>query len=262
MTISDKIYEKLERALVGVGFVNRISSTSDFTTDPSVGSGTGAPSTAEPSGSLYQRLASGTDGGAYHYRNSGWRRLLDALSSIGAPAQAILDWYSGSVTPAADSAAGVHAGVAATAANAFPGPFTNPDVPRSLQFVFGAGWDGGDVVVTGTDQFDAAATETITNPGAGGGIVYSAKAYKTVTAATKGAIGASGATCSIGRHHKIGITKLLSIAVGVLTRNAASELATFDATNNTFQPSNLPNGSAVYRWAVPTAAAHTHPITP
>lgn len=213
--------------------------------------GTGTPSDTP----TYPCLAVVEGDEVYKWTGAAWVSFVDSASP---PAQAILDWYSGSLTPAADSAAGVHAGVAASAANAFPGPFTNPDVARSVQLVFGVGWDGGDVVLAGTDILNAAIGETITNPGAGGGIVTSLKAYKTVTSATKGAVGASGATCSIGRHHKFGVSKQLSIAIGAVTRNGVSELCTFDATNNTFNPSNLPDGTAVYRWAVPTTAAHTH----
>lgn len=159
-------------------------------------------------------------------------------------------WYTGSLTPSADNVAGVHAGHAASGANAFPGPFTSPDVPRTLQLTFGVGWDGGDVTVVGTDQFDAALSELFTSPGAGGGLVTGSKAFKTVTSATKASVGASGATCSIGRYHGLGVTKAITAGPSLVTMDDANEDAVWNRTYHTFSPTTLPNGSHVYRWAV------------
>lgn len=64
-------------------------------------------------------------------------------------------WYTGTTTPAADSVAGVHAAVAGTAANAFPGPFTAMDVDRTAKCVFGVGWDGGNVAITSTSPSES-----------------------------------------------------------------------------------------------------------
>lgn len=158
--------------------------------------------------------------------------------------------YYGSVTPAALSATNVHAGVAGTAPNAFPGPFTNPDVPRSARLVFGAGWDGGDVLLTGTSGLGVAQTETVANPGAGGGTVETGKVWATITAATKAAIGINPATCSIGRGQKLAVTKAIVAVGGIVTCDDVDDAATWDRTNSAFIPTQIPNGSHVYRWAV------------
>ena len=48
--------------------------------------------------------------------------------------------------------------------NAFPGPFRNPNGPFNVVATFDAGWDGGDVVIIGTDPNGADQTETLTPP--------------------------------------------------------------------------------------------------
>ena len=51
----------------------------------------------------------------------------------------------------AASTTAIHAAVQESAANAFPGPITQPDVPRRLTATFAAGWQGGDITITGRD---------------------------------------------------------------------------------------------------------------
>lgn len=89
----------------------------------------------------------------------------------------------------------VHGTVAANASNTFPGPFTNPPAPMHVQVVFQAGWDGGDVTLTGTDADGAALTETVT--AAAGSTVETTRAFKTVTAASKSATGATTNTATL-----------------------------------------------------------------
>lgn len=91
--------------------------------------------------------------------------------------------------------ASVHAAVAATAANAFPGPITQPASPRNVEVDFGAGWDGGNVVITGTDVIDAAQTDTIT--GTAGATVKGAKVFKTISSIAKLVVGAAAATATV-----------------------------------------------------------------
>lgn len=161
---------------------------------------------------------------------------------------------------AADAVGGVHAGFAGNdLSNNFPGPFTNPDVPRGLSFTFGVGWDGGDVTPTGTDIDDAACTEVITSPGAGGGVVQSTKVYKTVTSATKGAVGANPATCSIDTWHKLGLLASPSVKGGTVSCDGVDEAATWDNTAQckSFTPTTLPNGAHDYVAVFPKAGATT-----
>ena len=159
---------------------------------------------------------------------------------------------TGTTTPAADSDAGVHAGFAGNdVALDFPGPFTAMDVDRTPKCVFGAGWDGGDIVISSTSPLDAAQTETITNPGAGGGTVLGVKPIKagTVISATKAAAGANPATCSIGRSHTYGLRNTLTAPVGVVTCDGVNDPTTWSTTYNSFQPTQIPNGARVFAYA-------------
>jgi hypothetical protein len=90
----------------------------------------------------------------------------------------------------------IHAALAESAANAFPGAFTNPDVVRRLTVTFAAGWQGGDVTVVGTDAADAALSETFI--AVAGTTVVGTAFFKTVTSASKTTIAGAGDTASIG----------------------------------------------------------------
>lgn len=148
----------------------------------------------------------------------------------------------------------------------FPGAFTSPVVPRNLSVTFAAGWDGGNVVVTGTDPADQALTETFT--AAAGTTVLGVKVFKTVTSATKATAGASGDGASIGTGKKLWISGVtMTQAIGILTVDGVSETATWDTTYNAVTPATLaPNASRAFRVAawgsVPVAqAAHSHAVT-
>ncbi len=148
--------------------------------------------------------------------------------------------------PAFADVAVVHAAHAATGANAFPGPVTNPDKPRNLTVTFDAGWDGGDVTVTGFDQFGEVVSETFTaSPGA---TVTGSKVFASVATITKAAVGASAATASVGTGNKLGVLgKLVNATDALLLVDNAAEPATVDAAYNAFTPTvTLPNGLASY----------------
>jgi hypothetical protein len=68
--VSSHIYQKLKRALAAYGIVVRVSNTSDLATDPTISSGSGAPSAAEPNGSIYLRTG-GASGTTLYMRVSG-----------------------------------------------------------------------------------------------------------------------------------------------------------------------------------------------
>ena len=146
---------------------------------------------------------------------------------------------------AAAVADGVHAAFAGNdASNDFPGAFTNPVVPRNVTVTFGATWDGGDVTVVGTDQFDAAVSETIAdNPGSA---VAGVKIFKTVTSATKEAVGAAAGTASIGTGDKLGIAADVVGAFGALLVGTTPEAVTVDATYDAFTPTTVPDGAVDY----------------
>lgn len=78
------------------------------------------------------------------------------------------------------------------AGNAFAGiSFVGP---RNIEVAFAAAWDGGNILITGTDVTDTAQTETIT--ASAGNTVKGAKVFKTVTAIAKGAVGAAADTAA------------------------------------------------------------------
>ncbi len=106
--------------------------------------------------------------------------------------------------PAVVAADSVHAGHAGNdASNAFAGPLGAIDVPRNVSVTFGASWDGGNVTVTGTDQYDGAVSETIVaNPG---NTVDGVKVFKTVTAIAKAAVGSNADTATVGLGRLLGV---------------------------------------------------------
>lgn len=132
--------------------------------------------------------------------------------------------------------------------NVIAGPFTAPVAPRNLMMTFGAAWDGGNIVVEGTDQFGAAVTETfLSNTGS---TRVGTKVFKTVTAVSKTAIGVGSHatnTLTIGTGDKIGLTVLALAASPVLLFvDGVAEAVTFDFTYNAFTPTTLPNGTRAY----------------
>ncbi len=148
-------------------------------------------------------------------------------------------------TPAAKGTTNVHAAVASNAANLFPGPITNPDVPRNLRYVFAASYDGGNLTVVGTNQFGQTQTEVVT--AVANTTVVGTKVFKTVTSITKATVGATANAVSVGTGDKIGLTTVpVSGSPVLLTANGVGEAVTFDATNNGFTPTTVPNGTTTY----------------
>ncbi len=125
---------------------------------------------------------------------------------------------------------------------AFPGPFTNPLSPRNLTVTFSASWDGGDVTVVGTDQFDEEVSETFEDVAAT--TVAGVKIFKTVTSATKETpAGVAGAGASIGTGDKIGLLVHIDDEVGQLQVALTPEAVVLDATYHAFTPDTLPSAT-------------------
>lgn len=98
---------------------------------------------------------------------------------------------------AAKSTTAIHAAFAGNnGSNAFPGPITQPSQVRTLAVTFASSWDGGNVTIVGTDLNGASLSETFT--AAAGTTVIGKKQYASVVSATKGAVGATSNTASIG----------------------------------------------------------------
>jgi hypothetical protein len=177
--------------------------------------------------------------------------LQTALATADAALVASSLWHIGAIAaPAADDAAGVHA-ANTDDVQTWPGAFTDPTVPRNVTITFGSAWAGGDATVVGTDQDDAPVSEVIT--ASAGALVAGIKIFKTVTAITHAAAGPGGlnhdATCGWG--HKFGMVATLAAAMGVLTEDGNNDPAAWDSTYNAFTPTQLPDGSRNYAWAVP-----------
>lgn len=96
----------------------------------------------------------------------------------------------------------VAASAALPANTAAPGAFTALSFtgPANIEVVFGAGWDGGNVTLTGTDANGAAQTETIT--AAPGSAVKGNKVFGTLTGAVKASVGATANTATLQRGNK------------------------------------------------------------
>jgi len=149
------------------------------------------------------------------------------------------------VSPLAKSANSVAANLASNAATAFT-ISASPVTPRNLRVTFAALWDGGNVVVVGTDQFGQAATETFTS--APGTVVVGTKIFATVASATKTAVGATANAASIGTGDKLGLPAKPTLAYGFVgdSTPTAAAVATMDTTYGGFTPANVPNGTLTY----------------
>ena len=147
---------------------------------------------------------------------------------------------------AAPAAAGVasHAQVDAGDANEFPGAFADPVVPRVLQAVFSAAWDGGDITVAGTDAFDLPQTDVIA--AAVGVTVQGVAVFKTVTGISKGAVGTGGQTVDVETGIALGIVERVRDASGMLAADGTSEVVVIDPVENKFTPTTVPDGAVVY----------------
>jgi hypothetical protein len=180
--------------------------------------------------------------------------MLNAWSKAGdILARASLSAVSGSAGLVAGgtnvSAKGTTAIHAAIAGNTSVVPvttgITNPTVPRNLLITFAASWDGGDVVVVGTDQFDRPVTETfLSNAGA---TRVGTKIFKTVTSVAHTAVGATANTYSTGDGDKLGVVAVPAANSPILLAvGGVGEAVTFDFTYNAFTPTSIPNGSRSY----------------
>ncbi len=147
-------------------------------------------------------------------------------------------------TPAA-AAVAVHAALAGTAvSNAFPGPFTSPVLARTCDVIFGAGWDGGNVTLTGTFRGVAQVEIFVAVAGT---TVAGVKPFDTTTSAAKAAVGINAATATIQTGGILALPALTADAFGILTLNSAQiEAVTISVTNQTWVPTTAPNGARVF----------------
>ena len=151
----------------------------------------------------------------------------------------------------AKGATAVHAAVLATSAiTPVTTGLTNPSVPRNLSAVAAATWDGGSIVVVGTDQFGATITETIA--AVANTTVYGTKVFKTVTSIAHTLLGVAAVGCSVGTGDKVGLTfdVLDTMGLGMVqaTPGAANtpEAVTVDPVYNGATFTTVPDGTKVF----------------
>ena len=287
MPVATLIYERLVRALAPLGVVIRTSETSSVDSDPSISSGSGAPSATEPSGSVYLRVASGTNGGAYQRRNSGWRRLADDTSTAAAAGTGNTGSSTASITESAPdyrmqavnnipaSAVAIIAQQNTTFDVTSMGSITQPTVPRNVEVVFSGTWDGGNVEITGVSM-TGAVSETVA--AAAGTTVQSVHAFHTITRVRCLGTRTAG-TVDVQTGARIGVPVGAATAtlVKVIETSADGDITgTSSLSANgvlTLPGGSVPNGTKDYVVAytlaktftdaghVHTGPSHTHTIT-
>ncbi len=147
--------------------------------------------------------------------------------------------------PAASATTGWLASLAGNSATLNFTISAQPDKPRNIAIAFAASWDGGNVVVTGTDQFGNAVSETIVAVAAS--TVVGNVAFRTITSAVKTAVGANAAAATGGPGSKLGIARNFTSTAGVLFVTSAPEASTFNVQFDTVLPgTNVPNGTRSY----------------
>jgi hypothetical protein len=132
---------------------------------------------------------------------------------------------------------------------------TSPAVPRCVSVTAGAAYDGGNITITGTNQFGAAISEVIIPTQSQK--TLGVKAFKTVTSIRKAAVGTGSHatnTLSVGWDNVIGIVATPVSAAATLTLAGVPEAVTIDLTNKTWKPTTAPNATNDYVLTVKVAA--------
>lgn len=218
-----------------------------YDNNPNLG---GAPAviSGSPTGTFYLRAT----GNVLYKKNSSSAGTWEVVGAGGGGPAAFSKIFA-VATPAISDLVSVHAALAGTAANMFPGPISNPDKPRNLQVFMATGWDGGDITVTGTDQFDISTSEIFTT---GSNVIrVGSKVFKTVTDISKTTVGASAATASVGIGDTFGVSGVFVDTTSyMLTAGNAAEPAVLSMTYNSFTPTTLPDGVVSYLLIVNVSA--------
>ncbi len=131
-----------------------------------------------------------------------------------------------------------------------------------LGVTFGTNWDGGDVTLTGVDQFGDPVVEVLTG---GEGTRKTQACFASISAASKSAVGVDAATASIGTQNLLGLgvhvagsddssANGLVFEDGIATAISTFWIASDDSEDqpNSVEPGNAPNGSRVYQVIVTT----------
>lgn len=199
-----------------------------------------------PAGATVSKYISGDD----FYKIKPQLDSLAARSAITytATGAVALVAVAGGAAPAAPAADSVHAAVRGDAAsNAIASPVA-PDVARNVTCTFGATWDGGDITVTGTNQFDEVQTEVIADTA--GQLVKGHKVFKTITALAKEAVGTDAEetnTVTVGLGDELGLPVRIDGDQPVqLFVSGVAEASVVSATLLSVKPTSAPNGTRTY----------------
>lgn len=175
-------------------------------------------------------------------------RIIGEAASSGSAAEQLHDilvetacGFDTYTNPALGAVAAVHAAHLATGANAFPGPITQPDVPRCVAATFAALWDGGDITIHGVDARGQSATEVLAdNPGA---TVAGVVPFASITSISKQTVGVAASAVTIDTTDKLGLSKLPVGDVWTKAAGVSEDPAAVDLTNGTFTPTTAPDGA-------------------
>lgn len=139
-----------------------------------------------------------------------------------------------------------------------------PTHARTVDVVFAAGWEGGDITIDGLAPDGSEQQEVYTSPGAGGGTVNGAKAFLTITAVTNGTLGGTTdlATVQTGAQLAVGapVDEFLFVAVD----GAREAFGASSSANGTFSTTTVLDGTQFVEvwYASPVAVpAHTHTLS-
>lgn len=148
----------------------------------------------------------------------------------------------------AKNATVIHAAILATTSIDPVAATASPAQPRNVSSTTGGTWDGGNTVITGTDQWGHTIGETIVN--VAGTTVYGTKVYKTVLTVAHTVVGSAG-SYSVGTGDKLGLMVDLTDTMGMglvqATAGAANtpEALTVDPSTDAVTFTTVPDGTKV-----------------
>jgi len=158
------------------------------------------------------------------------------------------------------TAQNIHAQFVAAFASA--AGITQLSCPRVLQVVFSAGWNGGDVKITGVRNDGATISETVAAP-AGGGTVLTVNAFLSVTYLENLGTFSAG-TVDVQTSTKLAICARGSAVtfVALSTDHVREAFSTSAAAYGTFTPTTGPNAAHNYEvyYTIDDVAAPSIPM--
>lgn len=147
---------------------------------------------------------------------------------------------------AAAGSTGIGASLAGNSTNNSMTISAQPTYARMIRAAFAASWDGGNIVLVGTDQDGAPLTETLTsNPN---NTRDSTKAFKTLISATKTAVGATANAVTLGNGPSLGfgVKGVVTNSAILISNGVAEAFGSIDYTNRLWTPTTGFNGTNDY----------------